>query len=212
MCRKTATKRILIKLSMIVIIDNGHGVDTKGKCSPVWEDGTKLYEYEFNRDVAARIAYKCKCNGIKFKMLVTEAHDIPLAERVRRANDIHDKSAERCFLVSIHANAGGGTGWEAWTSKGKTLSDDYAEVFYKEAEKAFGKEFPMRKDNVDGDSDKEDQFYILRHTKCPAVLTENFFMDTRKDCKFILSNDARERIAEMHYKSIKQIIEQYGKG
>ena len=191
---------------MIVIIDNGHGVDTKGKCSPVWKDGSKLFEYEFNRDVAARIAFKCKCNGIKFKMLVTEAHDVSLAERCSRVNEICEKTAEECFLVSVHANAGMGTGWEAWTSVGKTKSDEYCTIFYEEAEKAFGKEWKIRKDTIDGDPDKESQFYILKHTKCPAVLTENFFMDTEKDCRFIMSHEARERIAEAHFKAIKRIV------
>ena len=30
----------------------------------------------------------------------------------------------------------------------------------------------------DGDRDWEEDFYILRKSRCPAVLTENFFMDT----------------------------------
>ena len=190
--------------SMLVIIDNGHGVDTKGKCSPTYKDGAKLWEYEFNRDIAARIAYRCKCNGIPFKMLVTEMHDISLAERVRRVNDLCDKHLG-CFLVSIHANAGMGTGWEVWTSKGKTKSDEYATIFMEEAEREL-KEFKMRKDYTDGDSDKEEQFYILRHTKCPAVLTENLFMDTERDCRFLMSEDGRERIADLHFKAIKRIV------
>lgn len=189
---------------MLVIIDNGHGVDTKGKCSPTWSDGAKLWEYEFNRDIAARIAYRCKCNGIPFKMLVTEAHDVSLAERCRRANAIYDANKD-AFLVSIHANAGMGTGWEVWTSKGKTKSDAYASIFMEEAEREL-KEFKMRKDYTDGDSDKEEQFYILRHTKCPAVLTENLFMDTERDCRFLMSEVGRERIADMHYKAIKRIV------
>lgn len=194
---------------MIVIIDNGHGVDTKGKCSPVWKDGSKLWEYEFNRDIAARIAYRCKCNGIPFKMLVTEMHDISLAERVRRANAIYESDKD-AFLVSIHANAGGGTGWEVWTSVGYTKSDVYATIFFEEAMKAFPG-WKMRRDMTDGDADKETQFYILKNSKCPAVLTENFFMDTERDCRFILSETGRESIATMHFKAIKRIFNEYGK-
>lgn len=195
---------------MIVILDNGHGVDTTGKCSPVWADGSKLWEYEFNRDVAARIASHCKMNGIRFKMLVTEMHDISLAERCKRANAIYDSIAEGCFLLSIHANAGMGTGWEVWTSKGKTKSDAYADIVMEEAEREL-KEFKMRKDYTDDDSDKEDQFYILRHTKCPAIITENLFMDTERDCRFLMSEEGRERIAMMHFRAIKRICEAYGK-
>ena len=57
-CAQTECHKADIKdKSMLVIIDNGHGVDTKGKCSPTYKDGSKLWEYEFNRDIAARIAY-----------------------------------------------------------------------------------------------------------------------------------------------------------
>ena len=127
------------------IIDNGHGYDTAGKCSPEWADGSKLYEYEFNRDEASLIGYKCRMNGIKFKMLVPEAKDISLSERVRRVNELCEKYGD-CVLISIHANAGGGTGWEAFTSKGNTKSDEICEVFYEEAEHEFGKEWRIRKD------------------------------------------------------------------
>ena len=39
----------------------------------------------------------------------------------------------------------------------------------------------IRKDTADGDPDQEKDFYILRHTSCTAVLTENLFMDNRND-------------------------------
>lgn len=29
---------------MLVVLDNGHGNNTPGKRSPVWDDGTQLYE------------------------------------------------------------------------------------------------------------------------------------------------------------------------
>ena len=35
----------------IVILDNGHGEETAGKRSPVWGDGSQLFEWEFNRDI-----------------------------------------------------------------------------------------------------------------------------------------------------------------
>ena len=36
---------------MLVILDNGHGYDTLGKCSPKLPDGRKFYEWKFNRKV-----------------------------------------------------------------------------------------------------------------------------------------------------------------
>ena len=193
---------------MLWILDNGHGADTAGKCSPVHSDGTKLYEYEFNRDMVGRIAYKCKMNGIPFYVLVPEMHDVSLTERVQRVNNLCGKHLG-CVLLSIHVNAARvpntGTGYEVWTSKGNTKSDEYADIFMEEAEREL-KEFKMRKDYTDGDSDKEEQFYILRHTKCPAVLTENLFMDTERDCRFLMSEEGRERIADLHFKAIKRIV------
>ena len=39
----------------------------------------------------------------------------------------------------------------------------------------------------------------------PAILTENFFMDTEKDCRFIMSEEGRERIANMHVDFISRL-------
>lgn len=185
---------------MIILLDNGHGYNTEGKRSPIWGDGTQLLEYEFNRDVVRRIKTKLDLFGIENVVLVPESYDVSLGERCRRANSIYDNRKD-AILISVHANAGGGTGWEAWTSVGKTKSDDYAEILYETASEYF-KEWKIRKDLSDGDSDKESQFYILKNTKCPAVLTENFFMDTEKDCRFIMSNIGRDSIADMHVSAI----------
>jgi N-acetylmuramoyl-L-alanine amidase len=108
------------------------------------------------------------------------------------------------IVVSVHANAGGGTGFEVYTSVGETLADKYATIMFEEAKKELP-EFKMRADFSDGDPDKESQFYILRHTKHPAMLTENLFMDTERDCRFIMSEIGRKRIADFHTKAIKRI-------
>ena len=65
----------------------------------------------------------------------------------------------------------------------------------------------MRFDHCDGDPDKESQFYILKHTVCPAVLSENFFFDNEKDCRFMMSDDGKERIAKVHFEAIKKLYE-----
>lgn len=192
---------------MIVILDNGHGCDTAGKRSPKWADGTQLLEYEFARDVVKRIETLLTARNIRCKVLVPERIDISLGERVRRANRIYDDNKGKAILISIHANAGGGTGWEAWTSVGQTKSDKLATMLYARAGEYF-KGWRTRTDMSDGDPDKESQFYILKHTKCPAVLTENFFMDTEKDCRYIMSDEGRSTIAEMHVKAIEDYLKQ----
>lgn len=191
----------------IVLLDNGHGKETAGKRSPVWSDGSQLFEWEFNRDIVRRIAEKLEADGIPYRVLVPEETDISLTERARRANEIAKENNGKAYVLSIHANAGGGTGWEVYTSPGQTPSDAIATVFFEEAGREFVPDgWRMRSDYSDGDPDKEANFYVLTKTTCPAILTENFFMDTEKDCRFIMSEDGRERIANMHVAAIKRVI------
>lgn len=192
-----------------ILLDNGHGQETPGKRSSVWADGSQLFEYEFNRDIVRRIARMLAHKGITFDIIVPENTDIPLYVRANRVNHICSvNGAKNCLLLSIHANAGGGTGWEVWTSKGQTTADDYAEIIYKRAKIAFP-EWKMRADTTDDDHDKEADFAILKKTQCPAVLTENFFMDTERDCRFIMSETGRDRIARMHFDAILECIEHH---
>lgn len=191
----------------IVLLDNGHGKETAGKRSPVWSDGSQLFEWEFNRDIVRRIVEKLEADGIPYRVLVPEENDISLTERARRANEYAKEFNGKAYVLSIHANAGGGTGWEVYTSPGQTPSDAIATVFFEEAGREFVPDgWRMRSDYSDGDPDKEASFAILTKTTCPAVLTENFFMDTEKDCRFIMSEDGRERIANMHVAAIKRVI------
>ena len=190
-------------MGKLFILDNGHGKNTAGKRSPVWKDGKQLFEYIFNRVVVLGIKAELLKLGIDGVILVPEDIDISLAERCTRANKIY-KENKNAVLISVHANAGGGTGWECFTSKGKTKSDDYATVFYNQFKKDFP-EWRMRTDNSDGDPDKESPLYILTNTSCPALLTENFFMDTETDCRFIMSDEGVKRIIQAHVEAIKTI-------
>jgi len=189
---------------MIILLDNGHGANTAGKRSPVWPDGSQLFEYEFNRDIAGRIKKAFPKHDVR--ILVPELWDVSLQERVARANFITmNAGAKNVLLISIHANAGGGTGWEVWTTPGETLSDKYATMLFTEAHKQLP-DFPVRPDNSDADPDKEANFYILKNTICPAILSENLFMDTEKDCRFLMSEEGRNTIAQAHINFIKRII------
>ena len=191
----------------IVLLDNGHGKETAGKRSPVWSDGSQLFEWEFNRDIVRRIVEKLEADGIPYRVLVPEETDISLTERARRANEIAKENNGKAYVLSIHANAGGGTGWEVYTSPGQTPSDAIATVFFEEAGRELVPDgWRMRSDYSDSDPDKEANFAILTKTTCPAILTENFFMDTEKDCRFMLSDAGRERIAKIHYEAIKRIL------
>lgn len=191
---------------IIIILDNGHGVNTPGKRSPIWSDGSQLFEYEFNRDIVKRIVKLLQQANIKYVVLVPELNDISLTERANRANKYHKENNGKSILISIHANAGGGTGWEVWTSKGQTKSDKYATILFNQFKQDFP-EWKMRQDYSDGDPDKESNFTILVKSIGPALLSENFFMDTEKDCRFIMSEEGRDRIAKQHYDAILKMID-----
>lgn len=193
---------------MLVLIDPGHGIDTKGKRSPAGmcaEPGeVALFEYMFNRDIALRLMHLLYYAKIPFVNIVQEIEDVSLSRRAIRANAEFEKDPE-AFLISIHSNAGGGRGLEFFTFFGQSESDVIAEHFYKEAKKIFPGA-RLRTDTSDGDSDKEANFAILRETKCPAVLTENFFYDNPLDLSFLLTDRAKEKIAKLHFNAITSYI------
>lgn len=188
----------------MVILDNGHGIETKGKSSPLWKNGTQLFEWEFNRDIVRRISEVLKRLEIPYLILVTETSDIPLDERVRRVNNIYSQK-KSSFLVSIHANAGGGSGFESFaftnSFKKKTKSHYLNNIMCD----SFVKEFP--EEYLRGA--KEANFQMLRETDCPAVLTESFFMDNERDCRKLLNNDFRNRIAHFHIDAIIEYLKKH---
>lgn len=190
---------------MKVLIDNGHGSNTPGKRSP---DG-RLREYAYTREIAERLVMELRKNGIDAERIVKEEIDVPLAERCRRANEY---KASEAVLVSIHCNAAGNgsdwmsvRGWEAWTSVGKTKADKLATCLYENAEYCLPG-MKIRKDMTDGDQDKENGFYILKHTKCPAVLTENLFQDNKEDVEFLLSEEGKLAIVNLHVWGIMKYL------
>lgn len=190
---------------MKVLIDNGHGSNTPGKRSP---DG-RLREYAYTREIASRLEMELRKNGIDAERIVKEEIDVPLAERCSRANEY---KASEAILVSIHCNAAGNgsdwmsaRGWEAWTSVGKTKADKLATCLYEDAEHCLPG-MKIRKDMTDGDPDKESGFYILKHTKCPAVLTENLFQDNREDVEFLLSEEGKRAIISLHVWGIMKYL------
>lgn len=195
---------------MKVLIDNGHGSNTKGKRSP---DG-RLMEYAYAREIAGMVVLELKKMGIDAERIVREESDVPLDERCSRVNEY---KASEAILISIHCNAAGNgsewmtaRGWEAWTSVGQTKADKLATCLYEAAEEVLAG-MKVRKDMSDGDPDKEEGFYILKHTKCPAVLTENLFQDNKEDVDFLLSPEGKKAITDLHVKGIMKYLEKYGK-
>ena len=193
---------------MKILIDNGHGENTPGKCSP----NGKFREYQYAREIAQAVEYELKKRGYDAERIVREDIDVPLAERARRVNEYCGRlGTANVLLVSIHVNAAGNgsewmnaRGWSAYTSKGQTKADKLATSMYKAAEEVLPD--GIRKDYSDGDEDWEENFYILRKTKCPAVLTENLFQDNREDVTFLTSDAGKRAIIDIHVRGIENYI------
>ena len=163
------------------ILDNGHGgiidgvYQTSGKRSPKWEDGTQLFEGEFNRAVVKRIVKLCEKEGIECINLVNTEKDLSLRWRTDKANDIYrdrqQSDGKKCIYVSVHANGfnkESAHGWSVYTTVGETKSDKIAQILHEKAKV----EFPthrMRVDTTDGDADKEANFWVLRKVVMPSI-------------------------------------------
>lgn len=198
-----------IQENMIPIFDNGHAgmiggnYETPGKRSPNWEKGV-LYEGMFNRWFVNRLIEKMDRAGLKYYHVSPEMNDVSLKTRVIRANNIYKKNP-KVYLLSVHANAGGGRGIEGFTSTGKTNSDPIGEMILEQIERDFKHISVMRFDLSDGDRDKEAGFYILKNTKCPAFLLECGFMDQYNDYMKLWDPKYLERLVDSVFKVIQKL-------
>lgn len=196
---------------MKILIDNGHGINTPGKRSP---DG-ELLEGIYNREIAQRITTRLQQQGIDAELLVPEDEDISLHDRCLRANKqsiFHGET--NVLIISIHCNAASSDGkwhnargWSVYTSKGQTEADKLADCLATAAYDNLPGEI-VRADWSDGDIDIEESFFILSHTLSPAVLTENLFMDTLQQKTFLLSEEGKAAIVQLHIDGITEYLRQ----
>ena len=47
---------------------------------------------------------------------------------------------------------------------------------------------------------------ICRDTNCPAVLTENFFQDNKEDVEYLLSQEGKQTVAQIHIDGIVKYL------
>ena len=194
---------------MKILIDNGHGRETAGKRSP---DG-RLLEWSYNREIARRVVAGLSSLGLDAELLVPEDEDISLYERCRRVNQLCLQLGKRnVCLVSIHVNAAGhgdkwynAEGWCCYTTPGQTAGDVLANYLCQAALQNLPGH-RMRFDYTDGDADQEAAFYILRRTACASCLTENGFMDCVRSCDFLLSDEGKQAIVDLHVQGINEYV------
>ena len=195
-----------------IILGTAHQKSILGKGSP---DG-KFREYKYSREICKAVSEILKDMGYKVfidieddDLKVSQSRELSL--RCQVVNELV-KQYKNCIYVSIHVNAAAsdnkwheGTGWEVYTSVGETKADKLATCLYNAA-KYNTKDKKMRTDYSDGDPDKEAHLYVLKHTNCPAVLTENFFQDNKKDVDYLLSDEGFHAIVRLHVEGILNYI------
>ena len=186
----------------IPVISNGHGAmingvpQTQGKRSPIWSDGSQLFEGEFNRAIVARVIEFLQMQEIPYYQLTPEVVDVHRLERVRRANKFHKENSGNTFLIDIHANAaprriaGKGKGSEVHIAVNASHA---SELLAKQAQKSFKSIF--EKERFRGI--KRNNWTIVHKTLSPAILFECFFMDNERECEtFLMSSGGRDMIAD----------------
>lgn len=148
----------------------------------------------------------CCYDQIECINLVPEWQDISLAERVKRVNKLYNERDD-LIVIEIHSNAGGGTGFEVFTTVGNTKSDMVAEIMIPEYQRMMP-ELRLRADKSDGDLDKEANFYTIRKTKAPHILFELAFFDNwEPDCRMLMEEE--DRFAEAIFKGIVELNKKF---
>ena len=191
------------------LLDAGHGGILNGKYTTApakmhrFPDGFEVMEGVTNRAIARKLWKLLEAQGIDFGLVYDEQLDTSLEARVAIADRLYAKD-KRVIYLSIHSNAGGGRGFEVFTSPGQNRSDMVAEVFCNSYHRHFPNR-PLRSDKADGDADKEADFYVLRKTDCPAVLVENLFFDNREEAEYLVSEVGQQEIAQCMFDAIMEV-------
>lgn len=197
------------------LLDAGHGglhpitgeYVTRGKRSPNFPHTSKynddfLYEGVRNRVVLKSLIKLLEKNDIKYTTISDEWQDIPLSERVVKANKI-SYNTQNCIYLSIHHNGykkdwNNANGLETFHYPKSSKGFKIAGVF----QDNLVKEMKWKNRGV-----KSANFYVLKYTSMPSVLTENGFMTNLKEAEVLISKEGSDKIAYAHFEAIKEINE-----
>lgn len=172
---------------MKIAIDAGHGINTSGKRCAKQYDENETREWTLNSRVATKVCEILNKNGIETIRTddVTGNTDVPLNTRTRNANNNNVG-----LLVSIHHNAGGGTGIETYVYNNACLNGETGKIAKIINNKA------VEKTGMKNRGVKLGDFAMVRDTKMSACLIECGFMDNEYDTPLILTEDYANKVAE----------------
>ena len=201
-----------MQTKMKILVDNGHGSNTPGKCSP----DRRYYEWRYTREIASAVVRHLQYRGYDAILLTPEEYDVSLRTRTDRVNTwCRQLGKKNVCLVSIHTNAAGNgrqwmtaRGWSCYTSRGQSPGDRLADCLY-EAAALYLPGHKLRRDFTDGDPDLEADFALLKNTLCASALSENLFHDNPKDLLFLESTLGRNALVSLHVKGIIDYINKF---
>lgn len=210
-----------MKTDFCVFLDAGHGgLDKAGKYVTAPSKQFKhdkgefhgdgwFYEGVFNRTLTDRVAAKLTNLGVSNIIVSHEYLDISLHYRVDLANWYH-KNYKKGLYISNHANAsssGRARGFEVYTTRGTTKSDQVATLHYKNVQDLLGDRIKYRPERSDGDADREANFFVIKNTAMPAILVEHLFFDNFDDASLLMDDEIIERFAEAQVRTVIEAAE-----
>lgn len=172
---------------MKLMLDPGHG----GKDPGAVAHG--LQEKHLTLDIAKRIKRILESEYEGVSVYMTRETDKYLShdDRVSLANVLHYKQGLDLFL-SVHINAGGGTGFESFRyTSASARSKALHVVIHPEIVATLGQDVADR-------GAKAKNLHVLRETRMPALLTENLFIDNSQDAARLKDPAFREKLARGH--------------
>lgn len=184
----------------VISVDDGHGLETSGKRTPKYSDGHFVKENEFNHACKMYLIEELKRQPQLTPYDVSpERSDTPLSTRVNRANN---KKSD--IFYSIHFNAlieswrSGNGGIETYYYPNSTKGKKLATSIHKYSIQGT----PLKNRGV-----KSANFYVLRETYMPAVLSEFGFMDIMKEANLMRNTSYQQECAR---EACKGICEYFG--
>lgn len=179
-----------------IAIDPGHGINTPGKRTPkaVSRYGRVVKEYEANKLYAQEAEKELKRLG--HTIIWTGGDNDP--SLAARCNEANAKGAD--LFISFHWNAGGGTGTETYHYPGSSKGKKLAQKIHPHVVKAMG----FRDRGI-----KTANFYVLKHTKMPAILIEFGFMDAPSnynDQHYMLDKEKAKKAAQEIAKGVQAYL------
>jgi len=176
----------------ICCVDAGHNSNSVDSGA----QGNGLFEQDITLDIALRLKPLLEENGIQVVMTRTSGRVqggyTTVNGSLQTRCDISD-SAKADLFVSIHCNAGRGTGSEVWVVSVGGRAEKAAKAVLVRLIESCG--WANRGVKTAND-------YVLVNTDAPAILTENGFIDTIEDAVKLSSPSFRQEIAAAHAKGI----------